>query len=101
MPKIFEYLGIVIFFYSNEHEPIHVHGKYGCYESKAEFLIFNGRIEKIRIKPIKGARPLEGTKLKDFKTFLEFYANRIVIKWVDYFVYHKDVGFEKIDTRLK
>lgn len=21
MPKIFEYLGIVIFFYSNEHEP--------------------------------------------------------------------------------
>ena len=24
MPKIFEYLGILIFFYSNEHEPIHV-----------------------------------------------------------------------------
>ncbi len=22
MPKIFEYLGILIFFYSNEHEPI-------------------------------------------------------------------------------
>lgn len=27
MPKIFEYLGILIFFYSNEHEPVHVHGK--------------------------------------------------------------------------
>jgi hypothetical protein len=24
MPKIFEYLGIVIRFYSNEHDPIHV-----------------------------------------------------------------------------
>jgi hypothetical protein len=28
MPKIFEYFGIVILFYSNEHEPVHVHGKY-------------------------------------------------------------------------
>lgn len=28
MPKIFEYLGIIIMFYSNEHEPIHVHGKH-------------------------------------------------------------------------
>ncbi len=35
MPKIFEYLGILIFFYSNEHEPIHVHAKKGEYESKA------------------------------------------------------------------
>jgi len=25
MPKIFEYLGIVLLFYSKEHEPIHVH----------------------------------------------------------------------------
>jgi hypothetical protein len=39
MPKIFEYLGILIFFYSNEHEPIHVHGKYESLESKAEFLL--------------------------------------------------------------
>ena len=27
MPKIFEYLGIIIMFYSNEHALIHVHGK--------------------------------------------------------------------------
>ncbi|WP_245949201.1 DUF4160 domain-containing protein [Echinicola strongylocentroti] len=25
MPKIFEYLGIVVYFYSNEHEPVYVH----------------------------------------------------------------------------
>ena len=42
MPKIFEYLGILIFFYSNEHEPIHVHAKKGEFESKAEFYIING-----------------------------------------------------------
>ncbi|MFW9606804.1 MAG: DUF4160 domain-containing protein [Pseudomonas sp.] len=28
MPKLYEYLGMVLFFYSNEHEPIHIHAKY-------------------------------------------------------------------------
>jgi hypothetical protein len=52
MPKIFEYLGILIFFYSNEHEPIHVHGKYDSFESKAEFYIVDGKIVEIKIKSI-------------------------------------------------
>ena len=100
MPKVFEYLGILIFFYSNEHEPIHVHGKYDSYESKAEFYIVNGQIE-IKIRPIKGLRPLTGAKLKDFEDFLEQYSDKIVQKWIDYFVYHKDVEFEKINTKIK
>lgn len=101
MPKIFEYLGILIFFYSNEHEPIHVHGKYNESESKAEFYIVNGEIVEIKIKPIKGHEPLSGSKLKDFEVFLELYAEKIVQKWIDYFVFHKDVKFEKINTRIK
>ncbi|MBT0812820.1 DUF4160 domain-containing protein [Litoribacter ruber] len=52
MPKIFEYLGILLFFYSNEHEPIHVHAKKGGYESKAEFYILNGEIKEIKITNI-------------------------------------------------
>ena len=98
MPKIFEYLGIVIFFYSNEHEPIHVHGKYGEYESKAEIYIVNGQIVEIRIKLVKGRQPLTGAKLKDFEDFVRIYANQIVQKWIDYFVYHKDILFEQIKT---
>lgn len=42
MPKLYEYFGLIIFFYSNEHEPIHVHGKYQNTEGKAEFIIDNG-----------------------------------------------------------
>ena len=67
MPKIFEYLGILIFFYSNEHEPIHVHAKKGGYESKAEFYIVNGVISEIKITDIKGAEPLKDQELKDFE----------------------------------
>jgi len=101
MPRIFEYLGILLFFYSNEHEPIHVHGKFGEFESKAEIYIVDGEIVEIKIKTIKGFKPLTGSKLKDFEEFLEIYADKIVQKWIDYFVYHKNVEFEKINTRLK
>ena len=29
MPKLYEYMGIEIFFWSDEHEPIHIHAQYG------------------------------------------------------------------------
>jgi len=58
MPKIYEYLGIIIMFYSNEHEPVHVHGKYQGQESKAEFIIENGKVIEITIKSVKGRKPL-------------------------------------------
>lgn len=91
----------MIFFYSHEHETIHVHGKHAGFESKAEFYIVDGKIVEIKIKQIKGLRPLTGSKLKDFEDFLEIYADKIVQKWIDYFVLHKDVEFEKINTRIK
>ena len=69
MPKIFEYLGIVIMFYSNEHEPIHVHGKFQAYESKAEFIIIDGKISDIKIKEVKGKKPLPKKELKEFSSF--------------------------------
>ena len=101
MPKIFEYLGILIFFYSNEHEPIHVHGKYDGFESKAGFYIIDGKITEIKIKPIKSSKTFQVKKLKDFKDFLEVFGEQIVQKWIDYFVLHKDVNFEKINKRIK
>ena len=45
MPKLYEYLGIIIFFYANEHEPIHIHARKGEYESKAEIILMNGKVE--------------------------------------------------------
>lgn len=101
MPKIFEYLGIIFYFYSNEHEPVHVHAsKAGC-ESKASFSIINGKIEEIIISNVRGKRPMSGKDLSHFKDFVEIYASEIVTKWVDYFVYQKEVEFEKITKKLK
>lgn len=47
MPKLFEYFGIIVLFYSNEHEPIHVHGRCQGRESKTELIVENGRVAEI------------------------------------------------------
>jgi len=101
MPKIFEYLGILLYFYSNEHEPIHVHARKGERESRAEFIIHNGEITEIRIQHVDGISPLNKNELKIFKEFLEIFADKIVQKWIDYFILHKNIDFERITKRLR
>ena len=39
MPKIFEYFGFIFYFYSNEHEPIHVHVMHGARERVSSTLL--------------------------------------------------------------
>jgi len=101
MPKIFEYLGISILFYSNEHEPIHVHGKYQGCESKAEFIIIDGKISQILIKNVKGKQALPVNELREFQEFTEAFKNEIVQRWVDYFVFHKQINCIKIEGKVK
>jgi hypothetical protein len=73
MPKLYEYLGSLICFCSNEHEPIHVHGK----------------------------RPLEGQKLKDCETLVKAKAEEIVERWIGFFVHHVRSKPEIITRRIK
>lgn len=101
MPKLYEYFGLIILFYSNEHEPIHVHGKYHDMESKAEIIIDNGKIMQIRYDDVRGKKPLERLRQKDFETLVEHFAEEIIQKWIDYFVLHKPVKAEKITRKLR
>ena len=47
MPKLYEYFGLTVLFYSNEHEPVHVHGLFQGTESRAELVIENGKVVSI------------------------------------------------------
>jgi hypothetical protein len=98
IPKLYEYLGI--YSYSNELEPMHVHAKKTEFESKAEFYIVDGIISEIKIVEVKGKMPLNSTDLKNFEKFLENYSNQIVQKWIDYFIYHREIAFERITKKL-
>ena len=50
MPKIFEYFGFIFYFYSNEHEPIHVHVMHGARESIFDLIMMDGELAELRIR---------------------------------------------------
>jgi len=101
MPKLYEYFGIVVLFYSNEHEPVHVHGRrQGC-ENRAELVIEDGRVVRILYKSVRGRRPLAPSDFKHFQTLVDHYADEIVQKWIDYFVLHRPIQPQKITQRIR
>jgi len=100
MPKLYEYFGLIILFYSQEHEPIHVHGKFQDKESKAEIIFENGKFKEIIISDVQGKASLDSRNLKKFKKIVELYRDDIVRKWIDFFVYNIEISPEKITKKL-
>jgi len=100
MPKLYDYFGLVFLFYSQEHEPIHIHGKFQGKESKAELIYENGKFKEIIIKEVQGKEPLDIQNLKKFKKVIEVYRDDIVRKWIDFFVYNIEFAPEKITKKL-
>ena len=100
MPKLYEYFVLVILFYSNEHEPIHVHCKYQDKESKVEIIFENGKFKTLNIKDVQGKDPLDSKNLKKFIKLVECYRDDIVRKWIDFFIYNIEIQTEKITKRI-
>lgn len=101
MPKLYEYFGLIILFYANEHEPVHVHDKYQDGESKAEIIVVNGAITAIRYADVAGRAPLGNREMQYFQEVVTARAQDIVNKWIDFFVLHKTIKPERITRRLK
>jgi hypothetical protein len=87
-------------FYSHEHDPIHIHGKYQDKESKAEIIFENGKFKEIIVKEVAGKEPLDTQNLKKFRTIVELYRDDIVHKWIVFFVYNIEIRPEKITKKL-
>jgi hypothetical protein len=101
MPKLYEYFGIIVMFYANEHEPVHVHGKCQGRECRAELKVLDGLVVEILYRDQPGRRSLTATEMQNFQELVSAKADEIVRKWIDFFVLHKPVSAERIDRRLK
>ena len=102
MPKLYEYFGLYVLFYSNEHEPIHVHGiDPDGRELKAEIIVERGKVKLIRYVAVGTTPPLTGVHLRNFKSLVKAKADDIVEKWIAFFVLKKAVKFERITKRVK
>ena len=100
MPKIYEYFGFVFYFYSNEHEPIHVHVKHGDEENIFELIMMNGSLERINIREKHGVNPLSSKDKRIAEAFIRKYCKNIVDKWVRFFVMKQQVRSTNIKTKL-
>ena len=100
MPKIYEYLGLIFFFYANEHLPIHVHITKAERESKVELIFQNGKLRDVLIKKVKGRNPLTIDELKDAVKFVKKYYSGIADKWNDFFVLRTKVKCEVISKKV-
>jgi len=101
MPKLYEYFGLVVFFYTNEHEPIHVHGEFQGGSARAAVYLKNGKVVRIAFANPVGKRPLPANKMKDFRALVNAKADDIVRRWVEYFVFKKHNKPEIITRKLK
>ena len=98
MPKIFEYLGIIIRFYSDEHEPIHIHATYNEHVVKVSFFLRDGKIYRVTYSGIAGKFPV--SKLNELKEFIAVYKDEIVKAWDSYFIWKTKVNFVRITKKI-
>ena len=101
MPKLYEYFGLVVFFYANEHEPVHVHGDYQGGQARAELVLKNGKVSRIIFSKVAGRPPMTGRAREDFQALVRSKADDIVRRWVDFFVLNKHIDPEVITRKLK
>lgn len=100
MPKIFEYFGFIFYFYSNEHEPIHVHVLHAGNESIFDIIMYDGKLKEIKVRNKVGCEPLCS---KDKRTAMEFinkYHKNIIDKWVKFFIMKQAVRSTNIKTKI-
>ena len=100
MPKIFEYFGFIFYFYSNEHEPIHVHVMHGAKESIFDLIMMNGELASINIREKRGAEPLPEKDKRTAEMFIHKYYKNIIDKWVKFFVLKQTIRSTNIKKRL-
>jgi len=100
MPEIFEYFGLIFYFYSNEHDPIHVHVKKGDKETIFDLLIYNNVLTDIKARKRRSKEMLSASDEKKAKDFIIFYADEIVKKWMKSFVLKSEVEITRIKTKI-
>lgn len=104
MPKIYEYFGLILMFWSNEHlnPPIHVHAKSKDGRTcKILFYIEKSKITNIEYEDIKGKKPLTLPQMRNLKALVNQEKDAIVNAWIKVFVLKDTIKTTKITTKIK
>lgn len=101
MPKLYEYFGLIFLFYSDDHDPLHLHVQYGDREGIVMLLIVEGKLVELRWRKKRGAEMLSEKEQREAEVFVRAMKDDIVAKWSAFYVEHKRIKPERITRRVK
>ena len=101
MPKIYEYLGFIFFFFSNEHEPIHVHVIKSGRQTVFELILSDGNLIEIRRRKESGYEMLDEGEVIQAEKFIKAYYRNIIDKWMNFFVLKKRIRCTLVTKKVK
>lgn len=102
MPTIYQYFGIMFFFYPGDHYPVHVHARYGKEETVYELIFKNGKIIDVvqRRTTMSKKNPLSASPAKQAKEFIFARKEQIYKKWKESIIEKKKVKCEIITKKV-
>ena len=83
MPIVYEYLGIKLGLYTDDHEPIHFHAMYNGNVIKVILHVENGFVKRVTYQAYKGT--FSPTKLKQLKEFCAKYKQALLFAYEQLF----------------
>ena len=98
MPTLYEYFGIMVKFFSNEHWPIHVHAFYGDeFACKVEFDV---KKKTHCFRKVRGYKILPNAQMHDLKKLINTYQSDIIQSWINFVVLNKRIPKQRITKRI-
>ena len=101
MPKLYEYFGLIFLFYSDDHDPMHLHVQSGDREGIIMLIIVEGVLEELRWRRKRGAEMLTEKEQREAEIFVTAMKGDIVKKWTAFYLEHKRIKPERITRRIK
>jgi hypothetical protein len=95
---LFDYMDLKIYLSRKDREPLVFYGHYEDSEKLSKIIVHleNGLFKGYELASIDGFEGLDEKDQKKLMDFIDYNLNDIIKYWIDFFVYHKDVPFEKI-----
>src|SRR5438874_2350524 len=101
MPKLYEYFGLVIYFYSDDHLPIHIHVDGPSGSCKVELIVKDGKVVDVIFKRLGNQPTLSPSDKNKLKELLKHFSQDIVEKWEAYNIEKKRFKPLIITKKLK
>ena len=101
MPKLYEYFGLVFLFYSDDHDPLHLHVQRGEREGIIMLMMVEGILTELRWRTKRGAVMLNDKEQREAETFVRAMKGDIIEKWTAFYIEHKRIKPVRITRRVK